>query len=237
MDKNIKVVGLGGIGGWLVDPLCMHLNNSKDNYNVTLIDGDSFEQRNAERQLFPRLGNKAEIECERLRETYPKIHFHAKTQYLNADNVIRNIREDDIVFLGVDNHATRKIVSDRCEELDNVTLISGGNEYTDGNVIYYGRCEGKDVGKPPTKLFPKIAKPEDVIPSADDVRPLGCETQIQSAPQLVFTNNLAAAMMLSVFYAHEQGKADFEQVYFDMLHVSSRKTPEKPVATLTFEDE
>jgi len=236
VDKHFKVVGLGGIGGWLVDPLCMHLANSNDNCHVTLIDGDSFEHRNAERQQFSKLGNKAEIECERLRVLYPKVQFAYKTQYLNSDNVIRNIREGDTVFLGVDNHATRKLVSDRCEELDNVTLISGGNEYSDGNVILYARKNGQDIGKPPTKLFAKIAKPDDEIPGSATIRE-GCDTQVQSAPQLVFTNNMAAAMMLATYYSHEQDKANFEQVYFDVLNVASRKTPETLVESLSFEDE
>jgi len=34
--------------------------------------------------------------------------------------------KEDLVLLAVDNHATRKLVSDHCARLDNVCLISGG---------------------------------------------------------------------------------------------------------------
>jgi molybdopterin/thiamine biosynthesis adenylyltransferase len=85
----------------------------------------------------------------RLREEFPNIHFRSKGEYLTDDNIIMAIREDDVVFMGVDNHATRKFVSDRCEELNNVVLISGGNDYKDGNVITYIRQNGCDVTKAP----------------------------------------------------------------------------------------
>ncbi len=231
---NIKIVGLGGIGGWLVEPLCVHLSNSeKEQYHITLIDGDAFENKNRSRQRFTKLENKAISTCERLKEQQSQnVQLAAKALYITQDNVIRYIREDDVIFLCVDNHATRKIVSDRCKELNNVTLISGGNELTDGNVIFYVRKNGKDVGKPLTELFPEIANPEDFVPGTN----IGCEALIASDPQLVFTNNMAAALMLNTFYAFEEGKIDFEQVYFDIKTLGVRKTPEKQVQTLSFEE-
>lgn len=226
--RKIKVIGSGGIGGHLIEPLARFLSYTEDNCEVTVIDGDKFEERNKERQRFTSCENKAEHTVAQLKEQFPKVHLRAKGEYVTEDNVITTVREGDVVFLCVDNHATRKLISDRCEELDNVTLISGGNDYTDGNVILYRRQNGKDIGKPPTKLHSKIAKPEDKNPGVfTDEERLGCQREAQTNPQLLFTNLAIASTMLNCYYAAEQGKAQFEQVYVDILSQRSRPTPDR----------
>lgn len=225
--KKVKVIGLGGIGSCLIDPLCRYLNAGKDYAEVTVIDGDQYEEKNRERQQFHRCDNKADVTAERLQKDFPKLHVRSKGAYVTEDNVISLIREGDVVFLGVDNHATRKVVSDRCQELDNVTLISGGNDYTDGNVIYYARRNGQDVTKSPTALYKKIAKPEDKNPGdLTNEQRQGCEREAETNPQLLFTNLAIASSMCNVYYAHEQGKASFNQVYLDIVTQRMRPSPD-----------
>ena len=225
--RKIKIIGAGGIGGHLIEPLSRYLSYTNDNCEITVIDGDKFEERNKERQRFSACENKADHTAAKMKEEFPKIHFRSKAEYITESNVITSIREGDVVFLCVDNHATRKLVSDRCEELNNVTLISGGNDYTDGNVILYSRKDGKDVGKPPTKLYAKIAKPEDKNPgSITETERLGCQQEAVTNPQLLFTNLAIASTMLNCYYANEQGKANFEQVYVDIVTQRSRPVPE-----------
>lgn len=228
--RKIKVIGAGGIGGHLIEPLARYLSYTEDACEVTVIDGDKFEDRNKERQRFSVCENKADHTAAKMKEEFPKVHFRSKGEYVTDDNVITTIREGDVVFLCVDNHATRKLVSDRCEELDDVTLISGGNDYTDGNVIVYRREGGEDVGRPPTALYPKIAKPEDKNPGAlTDAERQGCQQEATTNPQLLFTNLAIASTMLNCYYAVEQGKAKFEQVYVDILTQRSRAVPEPSV--------
>lgn len=223
--RKIKVVGAGGIGCYLLEPLSRYLNFTEDNVEITVYDGDQYEERNRERQRFSACENKAQHTVNRLKEEFPKIHFRAKGEYLTPDNVITSIREGDVVFLCVDNHATRKLVSDRCQELDNVTLISGGNDYTDGNVIVYTRKDGEDITKSPTSLHPKIATPEDKNPGVESVQRQGCQQAAQSQPQLLFTNLAIASSMCNCYYAYEQDKINFEQVYVDILSQRMRPSP------------
>lgn len=226
--RKIKVVGAGGIGGHLAEPLARYLSYSEDNCEITVIDGDKFEERNKERQRFGACENKADHTVQLLKGEFPRVHFRAKPEYLTADNVIAAIREGDVVFLCVDNHATRKLVSDRCAELKNVTLISGGNDYTDGNVIVYLRENGKDKTKSPTHLHPKIANPEDKNPGLlNDAERQGCAREAQTHPQLLFTNLAIASTMLNCYYAFEQGKINFEQVYVDIVTQRSRPAPDR----------
>lgn len=225
--RKIKVIGLGGIGSYLVEPLARYLNHSADFTEMTVVDGDSYEEKNRNRQQFDRLEKKATVTADNVQKRFPKIHFRSKAEYITEDNVISTIREGDVVFLCVDNHKTRKTVSDRCKELDNVTLISGGNDFTDGNVIYYKRVNGEDVTKPLTELHDSIANPQDKNPGElSEAERQGCERETETNPQLLFTNLAIASCMCNVYYAHEQDKAWFEQVYLDIVTQRMRPTPE-----------
>jgi molybdopterin/thiamine biosynthesis adenylyltransferase len=224
--RKIKVVGAGGIGSYLIEPLARYLSCSEDNCEITVIDGDKFEERNKERQRFVACENKAEHTVTQLKPQFPKITFRSKGEYLTPENIISLIREDDTVMLCVDNHATRKLVSDRCQELKNVTLISGGNEYTDGNVIVYRRENGKDLSRPMTQIHPAINSPEDKNPGVEvNEERSGCEQQTQASPQLLFMNLAIASHMLNCYYASEQNKLNFEQVYVDIATHRSRPSP------------
>jgi len=228
MTTRVKIIGLGGIGGYLADPLSRYMSHKHKDVQVTLVDGDVYEEKNRERQQYAQtLGYKAQVAAEELAPKLPNVQFRAKKEYITDDNVTELVRENDIVFLCVDNHATRKLVSDRCQELENVTLISGGNHYTDGNVILYARKNGQDFQKPPTALFESIQNPKDENPGVVQQRSSqGCEAQRESAPQLIVTNFDMAAAMLSVYYSYEQGKANFEQVFVDSVSLSRRPDPE-----------
>ena len=91
--------------------------------------------------------------------------------FVTPRNVRHIVEEHDIVFLCVDNHSTRRTVSRRCRKLDNVLLISGGNDGVEkgrsgtfGNVMVYRRAAGVDVTHPLTRFHPEIARPADKRP-------------------------------------------------------------------------
>ncbi len=210
---EIKVIGLGGIGGALVPFLVRYLEYSDgERHRVTLVDGDSFERQNASRQAFTALGNKAKMKAEEMAPQFAGVSLRAIPEYVTGENIGRVIREGDVVFLAVDNHKTRKLVSDHCATLERVLLISGGNELTDGNVQVFHR-EGRDVTLPLTRFHPEIESPADLSPA--DV---GCEVLLQtSAPQLLFMNLAIASAMLSAYYAWRQHSLSYDEVYLDLL--------------------
>ncbi len=223
---NIKIIGLGGIGCSLVNSLCRFLNFTDIEASLTLIDGDSFEPRNSERQPFADYGNgnKAEKVSQHLQQAFPRISQHSIASYITEGNVVQYIREYDIIFLGVDNHASRKLVSDRCGELDNVLLISGGNEFTDGNVQIYWRKDGKDMTLPLTNQYhPEIAEPKDKNPGE-----AGCDELVESSPQLLFVNEFIAGIMKNCFYGYIQGTLDYDEVYADIVTNNCRQVRYNP---------
>lgn len=219
---KVKVIGCGGIGIHLLSPLCRYLNyhpeySESGECEVTLIDGDSYEERNRERQSFESFGNKAEETARRLQEEFPNLYFRVVGDYLGEDNIVLHLRDGDVIFSCVDNHSARKLFSDHCEELDNCLLISGGNDYSDGNVQIHHRKDGENWTLPiANEYHPEIVEPEDENPADAEEREAGCDVEVVHEPQLVLANNTAATHMLNMFYRHQEiGSFDFDELYFD----------------------
>lgn len=204
MVTKVKVIGAGGIGLCLLPQLCRFLNYENKKFpevEVSVIDGDAFEDKNRARQSFKNFGQKATQTANDLRDQFPRIVFYDHPVFVDEDNVVRFMRENDIVLSCVDNHKTRKILHDRAMELNNITVISGGNDQVDGDVITHIRRDGVDITSPiGCKVHhPSIASPNDLHPSEMN-QPGSCSRQAAEVPQILLTNNLIAANMLGMFY-------------------------------------
>lgn len=221
LPRRIVIVGCGGIGSQLVRPLFMYLSYLVEGGfkgEVILVDGDNFEARNSQRQIFgiSEVGrNKAQVLASMYRRDFP-LNIRAQGLYLNEDNARHIISEDSVVFSCVDNHKTRKLISDRCKEMFDVSLISGGNDYHDGNVQCYQRIGGEEVCWPIDHMgHPEIANPQDLHPSEVEQH---CHTEVEASPQLVFANLTAATLMNNAFFhLTTQGKVKEADLYFDCL--------------------
>ncbi len=219
MKLNITVIGLGGVGSILIDRLCRFLNYSSDHdAELLLVDGDEYELKNYQRQEFNQFGNKADVKSTELMLKFPEVPVDSFEAYINEVNVMEVVREGDIVFLCVDNHKTRNIVSNYGMQLNDVTIISGGNELTDGNVQIYVRRNGVDLTPDLCSYHPEIAHPEDKLPDE-----MSCEELSNAEPQLYFTNLGVATIMCWAFHKTiVEGKVDQQaEVYFDILQMSA----------------
>lgn len=232
-ECRIKVIGLGGIGCVLLPYLAVFLRSLKQVTRLVLIDGDTFDPvTNPTRMIFEKVGNKAEVKAA---ETIAllgscDVSVADVPEYLTAENRERLIREGDWVFLCVDNHPTRKFVSERCDQLADVVLISGGNEGVEpprergtyGNVQVAVRRENKDLTAPLTRYHPEIANPRGKMPTEVD-----CGQLAVSSPQVLFTNIAVASAMLNAFYACLCERLTYQEVKFDIL--DARMLPQFPI--------
>jgi len=209
------IIGLGGIGSDLADKICRFLNYKNGHYEVLMIDGDEYEEKNLERQSFLGFGKKSEAKFKELSKKYMNLNLNYSTNFINDDNIKNFITDGDIVLLCVDNHKTRKLVNDYVTKLNNISLISGGNELTDGNVQIYLRKEGK-------KLTPSLTDYHPEIEEADDKRPdeMSCEELHNVEPQLLFTNITASTIMCWSYYNVIQGNEVPSEMYFDILKMA-----------------
>ena len=237
---KIKVIGTGGIGLCLLPTLGRFLNYEKVKFpsvELHLIDGDSFEDRNADRQEFSEIGPKATVTANAMRGEFGRVGIYDHPVFLDDDNIVRFIREGDIVLGCVDNHTSRKMLSDRACELDNVTVISGGNDRVTGNVLIHIRRDGKDLTPPlASRYHPEIMNPTDLHPNQMN-QPGSCSRRAAEVPQLVVVNNLIAANMLAAFYNLTdpeiyqnivKNAKMYGEIYVDMIAIRA-KANERPV--------
>ena len=219
-NRRAVIIGLGGIGSWVLQALAPFLNFLAEHWTLVLVDGDEYEEKNRTRQAFDGLGPKADVQASWVARKFTRLAVRPLSQYLSADGaegtspVSDAIQPGDIVFSCVDNHKTRKMIADHCARLRDIALISGGNEYTDGNVQLFVRRQGQDCTCRLERYHPEMASPRDKAPFE-----MSCEELAASSPQLIFANLMAATLMLNVFYALEQSKVDWQksEVYFDTL--------------------
>jgi molybdopterin/thiamine biosynthesis adenylyltransferase len=215
---NIKIIGLGGIGSILADKLCRYINYSNNiTCNITFIDGDEYEYKNFNRQIFNKFGNKANVKSEELSNQFPRINFDSIETYIDQNNISKIIYSNDIVFICVDNHKSRMIINNYCKTLTNIIVISGGNELLDGNIQIYVRKEDKDLTPDLCKFHPEIANPTDKLPTE-----MSCEELSRSEPQLFFTNLCVATFMCLSFYnvvINDEYKKS--EVYFDIKSMNA----------------
>ncbi|MGH7819471.1 MAG: ThiF family adenylyltransferase [Candidatus Binatia bacterium] len=214
------LVGLGGIGGWVLRMLVPYLHSLREPVTVVAVDGDAFEERNRERMLFGRPGPKALVLAEEMSRIYgDRITLLPVPHYLTAKNASRLIANGDVVFCQPDNHATRRIVERRCRRLRDVALFCGGNDGVEeessgtcGSVIIYLRKDGRDLSNPISRFHPEIARPRDAVPGSQ-----GCGLAARSAPQILFANAAVATAMLGAFYAWRTGHLRHEEVCLDVV--------------------
>jgi molybdopterin/thiamine biosynthesis adenylyltransferase len=226
--ERAAVIGVGGIGKFLLSALARFLAYDQERtWTLVLVDGDGYEVKNAQRQAFSKLGNKAEVTAEELRVQFPELVITAIPAFVAAVGaqahtdhermtvpIDQVIHEGDWVFMCVDNHATRKMVSDFVQTLNNIRLISGGNDYTDGNVQIVIRRNWQNVFPSLDQFHPEIAQPADRPPFA-----MSCEELAQAgSPQLIFANQMAAALMCAVFWGEMNRRLQTEEVYFDLCN-------------------
>ena len=161
--------------------------------------------------------NKAEALAQVFREG--GFAIQAIAAYVTPDNVGLVVREGDLVLLAVDNHPTRALVDRHIAGLSDVTLISGGNDETDGNVQLVRRRDGYSVDGHLVEIHPEIGQAAD----AEVMPGTGCAVLAAERPQLVVTNLMVASAMLNALWAvTEQGSVPYSEVYLDVVHNAAR---------------
>ena len=224
---DVKLIGLGGVGGIVARYLALYLNALGRPQRLVLVDGDDFEPRNAERMLFNDYGNKAAVTSSELARAIgeSQLSVVGVEAYVTPENLPRLVREGDTVLLAVDNHATRKLVSDFVSsERADLCLISGGNDGVGadssgsvqrgsyGNVQVHLRRFGQDLSPPLTRFHPEIASPTDKAPTE-----VSCTEALEHTPQILFANLAVASAMLNAFWLHATGELHYPELCLDVF--------------------
>lgn len=189
--NRLVFIGLGGIGSWLVEPVCRYFTGVC--HTVTLVDGDSIENRNLERQAFSAgeiSSFKAHSLLARMRTIFPGRAFSALPVYVGRGNVSSVILNGDAVFVSPDNHEARRVVAAEAKQKDSIAVFTAGNELYDGSVHVYLKTSGIEMSRDFMQRHPEAIDP------LDNVRD-GCGAAIdRGAVQLIAVNFLMAALVM-----------------------------------------
>lgn len=227
---RVVFIGLGGVGKYVSQTAATFLAGLQGampdkETNLLLVDGDAFSFSNTYRMDVPEFGNKAEAIGKGMLQSYdvPGFSVRWKPEYVTKENISEIIQSGDCVFLSVDNHATRKLVSEHCQTLRDVVLISGGNDGVEegmrgtyGNVQVYMREEWDDLTAPLTQFHPEIADPQDKAPSEMDC----LELAQAGVPQICLVNLHVASWMLNSLMRlmlPVEGERMWDEVAFDII--------------------
>jgi ThiF family protein len=235
----VRLIGLGGIGGIVARYSSIFLASLRCETNLLLIDGDEFEQKNATRMLFSAYGNKAEVVRAELLECFvdSRLTLMAVDQLVTPENIAALLPSgaNEVILLCVDNHDTRKLVSDYCKGhdgfagVDDICLISGGNDGVGadssgivrrgsyGNVQVYIRRGGADVSPPLTAFHKEIDRPAKKF--GDGAH---CTDILDSVPQLLFTNLMTASAICNTFWLYLCEAMHYSELGFDIVDASMR---------------
>lgn len=207
--RQTILVGCGGTGGWLAEPLARLLRFHSDAAPyLTLVDKDEWEPHNAARQSAPLTGglnNKAAATRARLMEAgFDAIgephYIDVQPHYIEGPDLLSLIAGTDYrgglgpadgvvcVILAVDNDFTRASLIEALEDSPHDYLIlNPGNGYDSFMLSAAARICGVPLGSSLLARYPQYRDPP-----LDAPQHKGCKDEEPSAPQLL-TANLGAA--------------------------------------------
>lgn len=223
MSARVYVlIGAGGTGSLLFDPLIRYLtahhrNREDNNFILAIIDGDEVEPKNLDRQLFA--GNfVGENKANALVAQYEHDALRAIPEFLGDDNVTTRINDGDTVLIAADNFDVRARIQAHALTLQNITVINGGNERSDGSLQVWIRRDGLNITPPLSFMHDEILRPSPHDPSK-----LNCQqrAELPGGEQTIVANMMSATQMLNaVRHLHEwedeKRELRWHEVFFDL---------------------
>lgn len=187
---NYYIIGCGGIGCRLAPELSRIITEDD---RLILMDGDDIEERNLDRQFFPRdkIGeNKAEqlaSQCSPATRSRP---------YYLGEQDCGDFALNSWVFVCADNHAARAKALALCDTSLSTCIIAA-NEYISAEAYIYKHYWRDHETRDPRKYYPELLTDH----SGDPLTPpcTGAEAEIH--PQLGLSNLKAATFALHLYWA------------------------------------
>ncbi len=155
LSSKVAVIGQGGLGGTVTE-LLSRLGIGA----LTLVDGDTFEESNLNRQILCTIDNlgksKAEAGRDRVRAINPAIEVTSVHEFVDKHNITSIINDANVVVDCLDSISTRFIVEEACKEklIPLVSAAIGGSAgqatvvlpEDDGLKLIYGDGNRADKG-------------------------------------------------------------------------------------------
>lgn len=179
------LIGCGGVGSAIVPSFCL----LKSPAEITLIDGDTIERKNLNRQMF----DAGQIGMNKAQALAGKYGCHFLPEWF-ARGKIRHARTDWLICL-VDNHRTRLETLETCDD-HGCQAIFAANEMHSAEAYYYRRT-WRNTARDPRVYYPELLTDRSGDPRSAAI---GCTGEVQEQNrQLVSANLMAAALAEHLF--------------------------------------
>ena len=168
LRSRVSVVGLGGLGGSVIEIL------ARVGIGIlNLIDGDTFEESNLNRQFLSTQDliaeSKAKTAAKRVNEINSSIDVHVYEENLNDSNAVALIENSDVTVDCLDNIRTR-FVMERASKKNGSPFVSAAVAGVSGHV---------------TTIFPEDPGLELIYGEQGALSQKGVETSLGCLPQAV----------------------------------------------------
>jgi molybdopterin/thiamine biosynthesis adenylyltransferase len=185
LNAQVSVVGLGGLGGAVVEVLA-RIGIGK----LNVIDGDSFEESNLNRQFLStpaRMAeSKAEAAAQRIKRINSAIEVNAHARFLDAENGADLLRHSDVCVDCLDNVKTRFLLERLCKQIE-LPLVSAAVAGASGQL---------------TTVFPDDQGMKRIYGEEEKVPAKGAETSLGTVPYAVtFLAALECAEVVKIIQA------------------------------------
>lgn len=237
---RVVVVGCGGIGYHLLDPLMRVLLAYPTNHvHISFVDGKIITPRNVNRQhLSSFIGrNKAEALAMIAKSLIPreyeeKIQISAIPEYVSPEYLDCHpwLSEDEVhVFSGVDNNKTRMMLENILGKNKTLVFVSGGNDEFTGQAILWVRQKFQDVLPRPSHVDPDIAEEQNAGVAPYEV---SCDAVPILLPQFPLVNRVVADAMVGLWWAYAKNKTtEINYTVVDILQPMIKPTKRRSLLT------
>jgi molybdopterin/thiamine biosynthesis adenylyltransferase len=205
--KKVYCIGAGGTASYLIPVLVRMLSMNEDIDELIIIDRDTLEEKNLERQLYQPQGigsSKVELLAEAVR-IFTDVEVTAVNKWFTFDT---DVEQGSFIISCTDNHPARLAVLKMCDEMDCEAVICGNETYAAD--AYYYRPDFQGTLRDPRVRYPEI----ETDKSDDPTRPpCNSEESLSDNPQLAAANSMSAnlGMQLIQFYLFEVDKYNPEE--------------------------
>jgi molybdopterin-synthase adenylyltransferase len=113
--SKVAVIGCGGLGGYIIEELA-RLGVG----HITIVDPDTYEEHNLNRQLFSKLDNlgqlKVDVAADRIKEINPAVTIEAVQDAFTGKNGRDLLKKVDVVADALDSIPRRLELAEVCEK-------------------------------------------------------------------------------------------------------------------------
>lgn len=238
--RRMVLCGVGGTGSWLAHGLARALQFQAPGSVLVLVDGDSYEDKNLERQLFETLGNKAHAMRDSLTPLFSNVFVVSEGKWIVDESDVDNIEEGDsgkispsqllnegdTVFLALDNFPARKLILDAARNYDNIDIFTVGNGAVEdgdplyGTISHYCRRDGVEVTEHPSVFHDEFVNPPGKNPgslSCAERAKLDGGSQVLAVNMAVASQTLAKVSQFLFGTPEQQAKClEHSEICFDL---------------------